>query len=237
MKKILFVSICLLALASCKRKGDVTGKVLNAIDGSPVEGVDVRVTYSADDLSNSDKTTSIQLASTDAAGDYRINAVYNTKIGYEYYVSLNPNDAFDKTNQFFVKDTTANISKTFYYFAAQYSGISQDIKPIKKTKKSQNFELKAATCARLKIVARNVLPINDSDKIVVTLVDNKLKDGGVEIFSNKVKETPAIGNYSLIPTVGKASLKWVVTDLSGTRTFYDTISVVPYTKATFRINY
>ena len=237
MNRFFLISLCCLLFVGCKRKGNVSGKVINAIDGSSVEGVEVRITYTADKLFNKNEAKSIQLTTTDSEGNYLINAVYNTKINYDYYVSLNPNDSYVKDNQFFVKDTSSFISKSYYYQASQYTAILQDIKPIKKTKSGQNFDLKAATCARLKIIAKNVAPANESDKIEVTLIDKNLKDGGVVIFSNKVLETPVVGNYSLIPTAGSVSLKWSVTELNSTKIFYDTIAVQPHSKTVFYINY
>ncbi|MES2680358.1 MAG: hypothetical protein V4635_10755 [Bacteroidota bacterium] len=231
--KTLLVFSCCLALMSCKRKGTVSGTVTNVFDNKPVEGIEVRITQSAE-LDPSNKA--MQVSPTDANGNFKINATYNTRVTYDYYISLNPNANYNTADPFVVKDTTPVEYKAYFYYTSHYKGLTQDIKDVKKTKSNQDFTFNVAPGGRLRIVARNVAPADAADKIEVSVVDKNLPDGAKNVYSGK-NTVPATGNYMMVPTSGTVSLKWKVTTQGVETMSYDTIPLPAFSKATYYINY
>jgi len=233
LKTLFILCTSAVLIIACKRKGTVSGKVTNVFDGLPVEGIEVRISENSD-LSPSSKN--LQIGASDTNGDYMINVTYNTRISYDYYVSLNPNDNYNKENPYLVKDTVSDILKAYFYFTSQYRSLKQDITDVKKTKGKQHFDFNVAPCGRLRIIARNVSPANDSDKIVVSVIDKNLIEGATTVYSGKFR-VPVTGSYMLIPTSGTVSLKWLVTSNNQKTTLYDTIPLAPFSKATYYIEY
>ena len=178
----------------------------------------------------------LQIGTTDKNGDYLINATYNTRLSYDYYISLNPNGSYTKENPYLVKDTSSSILKAYFYYSSQYRSLMQDITDIKKSKGNQHFDFNVAPCGRLRIIARNVAPADDSDKIVVSVIDKNLVDGAAIVYSGKFR-MPVTGNYMLIPTNGTVSIKWLITSNNKKTTLFDTIPLEPYTKSNYYIEY
>ncbi|HOZ87700.1 MAG TPA: hypothetical protein PL029_08080 [Bacteroidia bacterium] len=233
LSKTLLVFSCCLALIACKRKGTVSGTVTNVFDNKPVEGVEVRITQSAE-LDPSNKA--MQVSSTDPNGNFKINATYNTRVTYDYYISLSPNANYNTADPFVVKDTTPAEYKTYFYYTSHYKSLQQDIKDVKKSKGNQNFAFNVAPAGRLRIIALNVAPADPTDKIEVSVVDKNLPDGSKTVYSGK-NTVPATGSYMLVPTSGTVSLKWKVTRPGGETLSYDTIPLPAFSKATYYINY
>ncbi len=231
IKPILVFSCCLLIL-SCKRKGTVSGTVTNVFDNKPVEGVEVKVSQTSE-LNDSKGT---QVSTTDANGNYRINATYNTRVTYDYYVSLKPNDNYNSADPFTVKDTVQDVYKAYFYYTSHYRSLKQDITAVKKSKGNQQFDFNVAPGGRLRIAARNVAPADPEDKIEVSVVDKNLPDGAKLIYTGKTS-IPVTGNYSLVPTSGTVSIKWKVTTPTMQTITIDTIPLPAFSKATYYINY
>lgn len=232
--KFYFIIICAISLATCKRSGTVNGKVTNVFNGKPVEGIAVKISQSAELKPDS---KALQLATTNADGSFMINATYNTRVTYDYYISLQPNENYVATNQFSVKDTVSEISKAYLYYTSQYKTLKQDISNIKKTKDNQYFEFNVAPCARLKIVATDTIPKNDNSRVIVTFIDRNLTTGNPIIYSKTTRESSIPGDYILVPTSGTVSISWYVNSENPAYVHTDTLVLTAFTKSTYHIYY
>lgn len=234
ISKLYLIIICAISLAACKRSGSVNGKVTNIFNGEPVEGIAVKISQSAE-LKPDAKA--LQLATTKTDGKFMINATYNTRVTYDYYISLQPNENYVASSQFTVKDTASEISKAYLYYTSQYKTLKQDISNVKKTKDNQYFEFNVAPCARLKIVATDTIPKNDNSRVIVTFIDRYITTGNPIIYSKTTRESSTPGDYILVPTSGTVSISWYVNSESPAYVHTDTLVLTPFTKSTYHIYY
>jgi hypothetical protein len=231
MQRSLTVFFLLCIFASCKKKGMATGRVTSVFDGAPMEGVLIHKTYSGDAYLTPSAGWELPAVTSDANGDFIINAKYSRRPLFDYNISLLPNENYVSGYPQQMTDTSSETSFTYWYFNSEYRAISssQSWYELKKKRRTQHYEFQVAPCARIKFVATNVAPFNADDAIYVDTVDENFETGYESLFSQSPGFPPEIG-YKSVPTGGTIKLRWKVRKKGQENLFYDTVALPAFKK-------
>lgn len=225
MKTIHFLLIIFLILtASCRRKGDASGKVINILNGEPVAGIEVSLNeYKVKMITDKTVTRPIGNTTTDANGEYAFK--YGARLGrngHNRIITLTG-------DQFLPMDTTSVIDEK--YDIGNYPGCETTKWDYSgHSRKNQDFYI--APLSRIKVIPHNVTHMYDGVTLRIDLYDDNYSVLA-GYYSNGV-----IGNtnyYTQFPSDGKIYIVWQLQ--STYQNFYDTIHVEPFKKVTYHFNY
>lgn len=220
---LLFI-LCLILTASCRRKGDASGRVFNILTNEPIAGIGVNLDeYKYKMISSSEKARGIANTNTNSKGEYSFQ--YGPKLGAGYNRIITLDRAlFDEM------DTSVVLDKKYDF--GSYPGCEKtewDYSGHSRT--NQDFYL--APLARVKVVPHNISHIYDGVTLRIDLFDDNYSKLAGYYDKGNITNT---NFYTQFPSNGRINIVW---QLQGSifQNFYDTIHVAPFEKVTYHFNY
>lgn len=224
----IFIISAVFFFASCKKKGEISGKVTNLFDGSPVEGIQVQVHYSNGSWLNY-KSGEFAPVTTDSEGSFSFDASYKRNKRYVYAISLRASGgSLDQP------DSVAETVKSYLFHSGTYAGIdaSQDNQTLNKDK-SQHFDFKVIPTARLLIVVKREFPNNPSNPIRVMIDDPKMNYPDFYDFELRSDLSQGVYKY-VVPVNGKVKIRWII---NNNEVHAGTVELLPFKKTIYQIKY
>jgi len=208
--------------ASCRRKGDASGKIINVLNGEPVEGLTVNLEeYKLRMVSSKRFTRKLGETTTNSNGEFVMD--YPAKIGTGYYRLLTIDEM-----HFGHMDTTA--IKDIKFIAGEYPGcekVSWDYK----NHSRNDLDFYVAPVARIKIVPHNINHYFDNETMYVAFSDDNYSK---TVASYNNRNLPVVNDYIQFPSNGKI---YVYINIPSSMVLFDTIYVKPFDKITYHFNY
>lgn len=232
MKNYCLIVVAVLLLTSCKRKGSMSGKVVNAYNGQPVKGIQLRLEGMNSGLFASKNNQRLDDVVSDENGQFTFNYKFQDNKRSYYTIT-----AMDKLGGI---DTAAPIFEKYMLNNGVYclscvptvSGTEEELK---------STVIKVAPACRLKLRHQRIS--GNYNYLYVTF--------GNEIFAASAQYSSYYSYaqqqfidwdvYTLVPATGKIYLTWTASQYnnpsSNSVTYYDTLDVTPFGKIDYLIKW
>jgi hypothetical protein len=214
--------LMMLSFSACRKKGGVTGIVINDSNGEPIEGVRINLEqqYSIGvGYVGWGNKKGLGETFTDSHGEFAFNYKFKDGERYDYQLNIVQGDFYSQV------DTTSEISE-FYIVSQPYENrywISDH--------NGEYVTFRAVPSGRLKVIPRDIEPF-DNAQLSITAGDTTMF-GSVSVYDSG-QEFP---EYERVPTNGKIFLMSRI--IKGGYLHYDirTIALVPFTKQVYYFDY
>jgi hypothetical protein len=220
-----FLIALIFVFISCRKKGEVTGRVTNYFDKTPVEGIHLMIGYTNGSFFNY-KSGEIGPAVTDANGEFKIDTRYKRSKRMEYSIGIRMPDTGLEMD---------TLSETSVRYSSWYKPFQNQAFYHLDKSESQHCEFYVVPQARLRVKIKDVPPTT-TDYIEVFIEDPATESP--QIYNSEFGTDSTAGYYKyVVPVNNQVRIKYSLSGSSGTLWETKTIQLSPFKKTTFLLEY
>ena len=216
--RIIYLTLLIIGFCSCHKKGSVDGHIVNYLTGEPIEGVKISVQeyhiIGTGDF-GIERQKIVENATSDKNGEFILQMKYRRRDKFEYRLYL---------DQQYVPIPETDVDVFYFTKTAD-----EQLRFLEKTKR-EDLKMELRPTARLRLVCNDVEPPDEIYSVNASLRDDAMQTW-VPFGSNSENQ------YYRVATNGLVHIRIDVMSNVYRPSYFDSILLPPFSKATYTFNY